>query len=233
MRSGSARFDITRSPTLTTHTTQLTNTAAAAGRSRPPTSQGPSGDTTSPGAPTLPLDTTDVDRRRAGAPRRRLQGRHLHRHDRDHAAHGCTGDRSERRALHLRLERLLPRSGCATVNYLGGLADGSSSTQLVRDPGAVQVRRARARRPTPSARTRASACASSTAETRRPTARTRPALAAPPTISRVDATVDAAERSPSRRTSSVTRRPASRRSGSPTPVSTCRAGRAGSGSRST
>jgi choice-of-anchor C domain-containing protein len=182
---GLSWFDVTRNPTFTTQTTQL-NTST--GGLLPATYlQGPSGITTSPGAPALPLDTANVTyddqvlrgvgfrsgvytdtngvTPLTGAPATDLNGTHY--------TFGSSVFYPDR---------------LATVNYLDGLADGSNSTELDVTPAQYESDAPGSSTDTQRAYSSVGLRLFYNGNTATYGANT-PALAAPPAISRVDATV--------------------------------------------
>ena len=137
---GLSWFDITRSPALTTHTTQL-NTAT--GGTLPATYlQGPSGNTTSPGAPALPLDTSDVT---YDSQTLRGVGFRGGTYTDTNGITPLTGaPATDLNGVHYTFgSSIFYPDPLATINYLGGLAGGHERDAARRDPGAVQIRRAR------------------------------------------------------------------------------------------
>ena len=101
---------------------------------------------------------------------------------------GAPDDRAQRSPLDLLSSGFFPSRLWSGQLFRRARPGGSGRDAADADAGAVRVRRARLARPTPSAATRASACASSTARNTSTLRREHPALAAPPTIARVDAT---------------------------------------------
>ena len=186
---GLSSFDITRSETFTTHTTQLTNTGGGGSGVSTTYLEGPSGDTTSPGAPALPLDTADATVN--GLTLRGVGFRGGTYNDVTGITPLTGAPATDLNGVHYTFgSNVFYPSRLATVNYLGGLADGSSSTQLVVTP-------AQYRSDAPGSATDTQRSYSSVGLRLFYSGNTTtygsntPALAAPPAISRVDASVDA------------------------------------------
>ena len=182
---GLSWFDITRSPTLTTQTTQL-NTATG-GTLTATYLQGPSGNTTSPGAPALPLDTSNVT---YDSEALRGVGFRGGTYIDTNGITPLTGaPATDLNGVHYTFgSSVFYPDPLAKINYLGGLAAGTNATQLVVTP--AQYKSDAPGSPTNTQR------AYSTVGLRlfysgntTTYGSNTPALTAPPAILRIDATV--------------------------------------------